>query len=289
MNKVLVLMTTYNESLEHLSEAINSLKEQTYTNFDVIIIVDKPDVDEIIKSYLLNLASLDGRFNIHINKFNLGLANSLNLAFDIMKDKDYAYIARMDADDISVPNRFKEQVKYLDNAKDADLIGTSAITINEQSDVTGEFNVKLGSVDLDYGSDSIHPSWMMRFYIFSRLSGYRDFRCSQDYDFLCRAKLAGFKIKNINEKLLYYRIRPNSIGASKKLIQRRRKYHISKNYRGGNLLNVVEPVLNENIMTRLFEYIEANKKQSRIKYILMIFSLYHVRNFYLLFKKRSKK
>lgn len=282
-------MTTYNESLVHLSEAINSLKKQTYTNFDVIIIVDNPNLDESIGNYLSKLVTLDERFNISINKVNLGLANSLNLAFEIMKNKEYAYVARMDADDICVHNRFEEQIKYLDNAKGSDLIGTSAITINEQSDVIGEFNVKPGLVELDYGSDSIHPSWMMRFNVFSLLSGYRNFRCSQDYDFLCRAKLAGFKIENVNEKLLYYRIRSNSIGASKRIIQRRIKYHISKNYRRENLLNVVEPDLSENIMTRLFEYIEANKNNSRINYILMIFSLYHLRNFYLLFKKRYQK
>ena len=123
---VSVVMSVYN-SEKYLPEAIESILNQTYTNFEFIIINDGSTDNSlrIIKEY----ANKDKRI-IVISRENKGLIFSLNEGIEVSKGK---YIIRMDADDISLPNRLKIQLDFMEKNKDIAICGTVAITFDENN------------------------------------------------------------------------------------------------------------------------------------------------------------
>ncbi|MUK65334.1 glycosyltransferase [Aliivibrio fischeri] len=281
-DKILVLMTIYNEPLSYIEQSLSSIKNQTYSNFSVNIVVDNPAVSNEIRLFLNTFCKQDNRFRVLFNEDNIGLALSLNKAFFEFKNEVFKYIARIDSDDICLLNRFDIQVDYLNENPDIDLIGSSAYQIDEAGDLLDDFFVSKGEVKLKFGSNSIHPTWMMKVNVFLELSGYRNYRCSQDYDFLCRAKLKGFNVENIEEKTIYYRLRLGSIGQKNRLQQRRIKFYISKSYRNSTTNDWDVPVHNHNIMCSVFNFVEKRRKSKKI---LSLFSYYHMKNLYFLFMK----
>ncbi|HDL4956660.1 TPA: glycosyltransferase, partial [Mannheimia haemolytica] len=97
--KISVVMSTYNEPVEWVEKSIRSILNQTYDNIEVIVICDNPDNKGIVD--LLNLIKEgDNRVVLHFNERNKGLIYSLNKAINLSSGE---YIARMDADDISLP------------------------------------------------------------------------------------------------------------------------------------------------------------------------------------------
>lgn len=212
---VSVLMSCYNESEKELKESIESILSQTLTNFEFIIVNDNPENNElkkILKKYQLD----DIRIKIISNKSNIGLARSLNKALEISKGK---YIARMDADDISLENRLKEEVEYLEKHLDCDLVTTNRDDIDENSNVikrSSSIIVKDELIPkiLKYGSIITHPSVMLKSSILKALNGYRPFKSSQDYDLWLRMVSKGYKFHILPQVLIKYRIRQNSITKS---------------------------------------------------------------------------
>ena len=282
-------MSVYNEPIEFIKASITSIQDQSYKLFSVVIIVDNPKVSVEVIDFLNNLQGSDNRFTIHRNRNNDGLANSLNTAVSKVDLSEFEYIARMDSDDICVKNRFEVQVQYLNSNVEVDLVGSSAFQIDENNNRLKDFSVRSGPVFLDYGSNSIHPTWMMRKSIFIDLGGYRNFECAQDYDFLCRASLKGYKIVNISDFLIFYRLRSGSIGAKKRLLQRRIKFYISCEYRRKKLLSKNIPIFNSNLMCDYFNYIESKKlEKGMFSRLLYPFSFYHMKNIYFIHMKNRK-
>ncbi len=128
--KVSVIMSVYNGD-KYLREAIESILNQTFTDFEFIIVNDGSTDNslEIIESYD------DERIKTINNKKNIGLTKSLNKALKFAKGK---YIARQDADDVSLPNRFEKQVEYLDSHPEVALVGTSVYLIDENGKIIGK-------------------------------------------------------------------------------------------------------------------------------------------------------
>ena len=128
MNRLAVIMSLYkSDVLQYVSLAVESILHQTYASFDFYIQYDgyvQKDVDD----YLSGLD--DKRITIFRRDENRGLAYSLNELLAIVMPKGYEYIARMDADDISLPERFEKQLMFLDNHPETDCLGTCAIEIN---------------------------------------------------------------------------------------------------------------------------------------------------------------
>ena len=107
MVKISVIMPVYNTEKEYLTEAIESILNQTFQDFEFLIIDDgstEPHVKETILSYN------DNRIK-YFYKENSGVADTLNFG---LSKANGQYIARMDADDISLPERFEKQVSFLD-------------------------------------------------------------------------------------------------------------------------------------------------------------------------------
>ncbi len=121
MPSVSVLMSVYKEPVKWMSDAIDSIIGQTFTDFEFIIIIDNPEMSDnyhVLKDY----QKQDPRIVLIQNTVNLGLTKSLNKALDLAKGK---YIARMDADDVSCPERLQRQYNYMENHPEVDICGSN--------------------------------------------------------------------------------------------------------------------------------------------------------------------
>lgn len=127
-----VIMSLYkNDRLEFVKLAVESILSQTYRDFDFYIQYDgsiHPEVDE----YLSSLT--DERLKIQCRAENKGLAYSLNELLQLVMPKGYNFIARMDADDISMPERFQKQLDYMNTHLEVECLGTWAIEINSKGE-----------------------------------------------------------------------------------------------------------------------------------------------------------
>ncbi|WP_294488355.1 glycosyltransferase [uncultured Mailhella sp.] len=123
MPRVSILMPVYNTRPEHLREAMDSMLAQTFTDFEFLILNDcstDPQVEEVVKSYH------DPRIVYAVNERNLGISGSRNRLLDMAQGE---YIAVMDHDDISLPERLEKEVAFLDEHPDVGLVGCQFSTI----------------------------------------------------------------------------------------------------------------------------------------------------------------
>lgn len=227
MKKVSILMSIYNESEREIGLSINSILEQTYKDIELIIVIDNPKEKEkylkLLEKYTLNYSNII----VSCNEENIGLAMSMNKAFELSNGD---YIARMDADDISIKNRIEKEVNIIEN-HGYDFVFTGYSFIDEQDNLLyGTY--KYYSPNEIYNSllttNCIHhPTVLMTREVFSRVGGYRDFPCSQDYDLWLRLLQANCKFFMIDESLLKYRIRSNSTTSRKRFLQACTLFYIS--------------------------------------------------------------
>ena len=124
-----------NDVLQYVKLAVESILNQTYKCFDFYIQYDGPIRSEV-DEYLSSLT--DERLKIYKRDENKGLAHSLNDLLAIVMPMGYEYIARMDADDISLPNRFEKQIEYLNIHKDIDCLGGAINEIDENGNDRGK-------------------------------------------------------------------------------------------------------------------------------------------------------
>ena len=128
MNQIAVILSIYRkDNLSCVKESLDSLFTQTFSSTDIFLQLDGC-IDNEVKGYLSNLP----KTNIFIfeRTQNKGLACSLNDLLRIVLPEGYQYIARMDADDISMPERFEKQIAYMEAHPNVDCLGTWAIEIN---------------------------------------------------------------------------------------------------------------------------------------------------------------
>ena len=109
MPKLSVVMSVYNEPTEWITQSIDSILNQTFRDFEFIIINDNPEREEN-ESLLNSYSQKDKRIVVIKNEQNLGLTKSLNIGINEAKGD---YIVRMDADDYSFPERFEKQVQFM--------------------------------------------------------------------------------------------------------------------------------------------------------------------------------
>ncbi len=205
-----IIMSTYNESELEIKQSIESILKQTWQEFEFIIVHDNPE-DKVIETLLYKYQETDNRIKIFQNKTNIGLARSMNFALEQSKG---IYIARMDADDISMPERLAKEVEYLEKYS-FDMVGAIKIDISETGEELGRQKKYLEKCDikelLPYMDVIVHPSVLIRRKVLEDLGGYRNFPSAQDYDLWLRMLTAGYKIGVLDEYLIYYRIRQSSI------------------------------------------------------------------------------
>ncbi len=203
--EVSVVMPVYN-SEEHLRESIESILNQTFEDFEFIIIDDcsQDKSKEIVKEY----ASRDDRIRLMENEENRGVAYSLNKGIENARSK---YIARMDADDISHEQRLEKQYSFMEDNEEVVVLGTRAWNIDDEGNEVGERNVPETHEDvmntIPLMSPMIHPSVMMRKEEIKEIGSYdKGLDNTQDYDLWFRCASQGYKLYNLQERLLYYRL-----------------------------------------------------------------------------------
>lgn len=201
-----VLMPVYNAQL-YLKEAIDSIINQTYCDWELIIINDgSTDNSEfIINSYT------DPRIKYYRNEKNLGLIASLNKGIGFCEGK---YIARMDADDISMPDRFLQQISFLEDHAECVMCGTDAKIIDQNGEETGKI-INLTSdeylkINLLFSVPFIHPSVMIRSAQLKELLFDKDYKHAEDYELWCRIS-DKYKVANMPSFLLKYRWHTNNV------------------------------------------------------------------------------
>ncbi len=204
---VSVVMPVYNGE-NYLNEAIDSILNQTYSDFEFIILNDGSTdrTEEIILSYK------DPRIVYVKNPENLQIVRTLNRGIALAKGK---YIARMDADDISLPVRFEKQLYFMENNPDVGVCGTWVKTFGENvNSQTWQYPVEseVIKVSLIFNSPFAHPSVFIRKSLFDLYSYEESFTKAEDYYLWYQSK-DFFNFANLPQVLLCYRIHPLQTGA----------------------------------------------------------------------------
>ncbi|MBD2655385.1 glycosyltransferase [Synechocystis sp. FACHB-383] len=205
--KVTVLMPVYNGE-KYLREAIDSILHQTFIDFEFLIIDDGSTDNsiEIIKSYK------DNRIILIKNNYNQGLVYSLNRGLNLARG---IYIARMDCDDISLPERFKKQVDFLDKNPEIGLLGTwvKVIDKNKLCQAYWQYPIEDMSIkwSLCFCCPFAHPSVMYRKKIILNQGGYSKILSdSEDYDLWSKLSKVT-QMHNLPEIALFYRQHASNI------------------------------------------------------------------------------
>lgn len=202
--KVSVIMAAFNAA-DTLVEALDSIAAQSYENWELIV-CDDASTDGTYRLLEDFKARFPGQVVLLRNERNAKLAYSLNRCLEHVTGQ---YVARMDADDRSTPNRFRLQVDFLEAHPDVDLVGTAM----QRFDENGLHDVVLlplapNRFSLRYGVTFAHATVMARREVFRELDGYvdveRTVRC-EDHDLWFRFFAAGFEGRNLAEPLYHVR------------------------------------------------------------------------------------
>lgn len=203
-----VILPVFNTE-KYVSEAVQSILNQSFRNFEFIIINDG-STDGTYK-VLQQLGKLDKRINL-ITRENRGIAATMNEGIRIASGK---WIAIMNADDIALSNRFELQLQWLEQTG-ADICGSwvrfigasdARILKHPQSDEA----IKVG---LLFGCVFAQPTVMMRSALVKELLYDTSWKVAEDYDLWERATHMGWKMTNVPEALLLYRLHQNQISVS---------------------------------------------------------------------------
>ncbi|PKV62785.1 glycosyltransferase family 2 protein [Pontibacter ramchanderi] len=211
MPLVTVLMPVYN-SEKYLATAINSILNQTLHDFEFLII-DDGSTDksiEIVKQYD------DSRIRFYENTDNLGITNTLNRGIELASTQ---YIARMDADDISYPERLKLQFEYLKENPACALVSSHVEVISENSLLVHEerYNAKYFYYNLIFFSGICHPSVMYRKHAVQNVKGYTA-AYAEDFELFWQLSRK-YEMHNINQVLLKYRLSEQSLHQKTKKLE----------------------------------------------------------------------
>lgn len=198
---VSVLMPVY-KTAPYLREAMDSMLCQTFKDFELIVLNDcSPDnAEEILDAYD------DPRIVRYKGENNVGLSNVLNVGIGMARGK---YIARMDSDDISLPQRLQVQVDYLDKYPDVDLVSVGMRLFGAKEGTwIREINPEKVKIEAMFHSPVLHASSVWRKDAFEKqgLRFRQEMVPAEDYDLWTRAMLKGLKLVNLPEVLYEYRI-----------------------------------------------------------------------------------
>lgn len=230
--RLTVLMPVYNASL-FLKEAMDSILSQTFSNFEFLIVDDGSTDDsiQIIEGYT------DERIRLVRNEKNLGISQTLNRGIEIASCD---LIARMDADDISYPQRLQKQYAYMIDNPSCGLLSTWArvVTADKKTVTVEKHSHHYYYYNLNFECWIYHPTVLFRREVVKK-AGMYSMPYSEDYDLFWKIA-RDFKIDNMDEVLLDYRLSPHSLNtvlrkeeyavANRENVLRNLRYYMGNNF-----------------------------------------------------------
>lgn len=258
---VSVIIPTYNTNHKMLEESIKSILRQTYRNFILYVIDDGSNNDDnynFIRSFFT-----DERLVVLKNDINSGVAKTLNRALDLAEGK---YVFRMDADDIAVPTRLEEMVRFFETKPDISIAGSYAKCFGKRNNI-----VKLPLNDIDIRCEMIfnnplcHPTVAFKKDCIDRFHlRYPENASNEDYN-LWVSLLTNKEIKfaNLSKILLFYRVHEAQVTFSKydrlktdskKIISRVMDYYLGRELTPTEMESYVKTIYSkEKITSKEFE------------------------------------
>lgn len=216
---VSVVMPAFNEAPEMISGAVESILNQTYPDIELHIFDDstKEETRAAIDRYASDL-----RVIVHRAEERVGFIKSLNRGLDTAKGQ---YIARMDGDDWSFPDRFEKEVSFLEDHPDVAVVGGQMNIMDENGTVTSSRSYPTGGLKFKLFScirnPLAHPTVMIRREVVDK--GYRydeSLKMSEDLDLWLRLMNDGYKLANIPDTVLNYRVMGNFLEKRSSDVQR---------------------------------------------------------------------
>lgn len=206
-------MSVYNAA-EFLIDSVESVLNQTFSDFEFIIIDDKSTDNSLV----ILKSITDPRIVLIENEENQGLTRNLNNGIRLAKGN---YLARMDADDISLLNRFERQIQFLDENTEIAMCGTQIMEFGNRFELSN-YSLSYDKIKFELLKQNCfaHPTVMWRRLDFIKYNLFYDesFVIAQDYELWTRV-VEKLKVINLNEALLKYRVHANQISTEKKLNQ----------------------------------------------------------------------
>ena len=251
---VSIIMPIYNAD-KYLKNSIQSILNQTYSNWELLIIDDgsTDNTKEILTSYH------DPRIKVYFNERNIGPFPSRNKLLELAKGD---FITFQDADDLSHPNRLKEQLNTFEEDKELGIVGTSIEIISERGDKINEIYYPIEDWEIKKTNQTrnafFNPTAMIKREVYENIGGFREYLnkySNQDYDWNYLI-LDCYKSKNIPKLLYKYRqvnnsvskkINPNRIIGDKivQFLGKRRRENNGLDYIHTNEVSIVDKYANE--------------------------------------------
>ena len=290
-----VVMPVYNPK-SGLEDSIESIINQTYKEIEFLIINDgsSKEFEEIINFYAHKYKNI----RVLNNKEKKGIVHSLNLGFSYASGK---YIARMDSDDFSLPNRIETQINHLEKNPELSILGSQALICDENMSPLHQTKLPISQEDIKFALISsnplIHPSVIFRrshISIFkNELYIKNNILNIEDYDLWIRALSLGLKIENHNKVLIKYRksgdslshtilfksnnIHKKNILNSMISIQKRFPINLKYSFRNFNSYNLLNK-RNYIHRSQIISYFIL-KKSNKLIFSRSVFSLFLINNF----------
>ena len=222
MIRISVLMGIYN-CASTLVEALDSLYAQTYQGFKVILCDDgsTDDTYAVAKDY----AAQHDNIVLLRNERNMGLNYTLNHCLEYA---DTEYCARMDGDDVSMPNRFEKEIAFVDQNRNYAVVSAPMIYFDEQGDFrTGCGHGKVTAMDFVYGTPICHAPCMARTRVIKEVGGYsvsKKLLRVEDYHLWFKVFAAGYSLYMLDECLYKMRDDRNALARRNWLTRRNEAY-----------------------------------------------------------------
>ena len=223
-----VIMSVFDTPDDWLAQSIESILQQTYQNIEFIIIDDccKKSNKKILNFF----KEKDKRIVLLKNEKNLGLTKSLNRGLKVAHGD---FIARIDADDLALPDRFERQLKCFSVNKKLVICGTSAWILKDAKKIPFDVPVissKSLKCMLCWNDVFIHPSVMLNAHIMRKNNLFYDecFKTAQDYELWCRLSKFG-DVMNMPNRLCIYRVHEKQVSFVSSMLQAQNRNKIILN------------------------------------------------------------
>jgi glycosyltransferase involved in cell wall biosynthesis len=219
-----VVIPAYNVA-PFIEEAIRSIMTQTYENLEIIV-VDDCSTDDTY-AILQRLAAEDSRIRLYRNERNKRIVETLNYAIEVARG---SYIARMDGDDVSLPQKIEAQYRFLQEHPEIDLVGINVIMIDEQGKTIHNEEYPSTPEDIREASRFVSPVphfWLTKTSVYHTVGKYR-IPSAEDLDFILRAMDHGFRLANLKEFLYLIRHRQGNTASALGLTQIRSIAYVRK-------------------------------------------------------------